>query len=169
MLDLVDLLGPYLGHHPHSTKADPLVVRLAERIDWPGNDVECWPWRGAQAGQGYSQLSIDGRLVGVHRAVYEILVGPIPAGLTLDHTCHDPAVCSLAVDCPHRRCVNPYHCEPVSSGVNTHRGGGVGGRFFRAERCVNGHEFDGVRQGKYRRCNRCAAAATARWRSRQKH
>jgi hypothetical protein len=45
-----------------------------------------------------------------HRVVYEILVGPIPSGLQLDHICSVPW------------CVNPDHLEPVTAKENTRRG-----------------------------------------------
>jgi hypothetical protein len=50
-----------------------------------------------------------------HRLVYELLVGPIPDGLVLDH---------LKSRCTSRRCVRPDHLEPVTITENTRRGGG---------------------------------------------
>lgn len=83
-----------------------------------------------------------------HRVAYEDLVGPIPDDLCLDHTCHTTA-CVLGNNCPHRRCVNPAHLEPVTSEVNARRGltGRVGGAKRGAQlraktHCPAGHEYD---------------------------
>jgi hypothetical protein len=77
------------------------------------------------AATGYGRASdANRRVLGVHRIVYELLVGPIPAGMTLDHTCHNAAAergeCAGG-SCPHRRCCNPRHLEPVTSAENFRR------------------------------------------------
>ena len=82
---------------------------------------ECWPWQGHVGSQGYG--SCAGPINSPHRAVYQLLVGPIPKGLVLDHLCH-----TLDLECPggppclHRRCVNPSHLEPVTNSENSRRG-----------------------------------------------
>lgn len=89
----------------------PLSTRLARRrtISPEG----CWLWTGTVTNSGYGSITIqtdDGpksRLV--HRVAYEHLVGPIPAGLTLDHLCRV------------RECFNPHHLEPVTRRENTLR------------------------------------------------
>ena len=58
---------------------------------------------------GYGQVRVCGRLVTVHRLVYEQLVGPIPEGLHLDHLCYN------------RACVNIDHLEPVTLAENNRR------------------------------------------------
>lgn len=73
----------------------------------------CWVWLGELNRNGYGRVSVRGRKMMVHREVYERLVGPIPEGLVLDHKCR--------VRC----CANPYHLEPVTVQVNTHRGEAV--------------------------------------------
>ena len=73
----------------------------------------CWLWTGPQDGHGYGRLTVGGRSgtsVGAHRISYELHVGPIPAGLDIDHLCRTPL------------CVNPAHMEPVTRGENTRRG-----------------------------------------------
>ena len=59
----------------------------------------CWLWTG--------KLDKDGYAAGhMHRRVYELLRGPIPPGLLLDHLCR------------RHRCVRPTHLEPVTNAVN---------------------------------------------------
>lgn len=48
---------------------------------------------------------------------------PIPDDLQIDHLCHtDDPGCLGGNDCPHRRCVNPAHLEPVTPQGNSLRG-----------------------------------------------
>lgn len=79
---------------------------------------ECWPWRGAIQSKGYGM--VGHRLV--HRVVYELVHGPIPAGLTIDHLCRN------------RACANPSHLEAVTMKVNYDRGEGWRGLSLRWER-----------------------------------
>ncbi len=51
----------------------------------------------------------DGSSVSAHRFAYESLVGPVPAGLELDHLCRV------------KGCVNPEHLEVVTRGENVRR------------------------------------------------
>lgn len=62
-----------------------------------------------------------------HRAVYMLVKGKIPTGKQLDHLCRI------------RHCVNPWHCEPVTALVNTHRGNGNQNK--KKTHCLRGHEF----------------------------
>jgi hypothetical protein len=63
--------------------ADRILARV-ERVDG------CWLWPGADNGVGYGKIKVEGGVGYVHRVIYEALVGPIPAGLTLDHLCRNP-------------------------------------------------------------------------------
>lgn len=72
----------------------------------------CWLWTGGTA-RGYGQFRLGGgrgsKNVRAHRYAYELLVGPIPAGLEIDHTCEN------------KLCVRPDHLEPVTKKVNLER------------------------------------------------
>lgn len=70
----------------------------------------CWTHTGYVMPNGYGQVRVAGKTMLVHRAAYEILVGPIPAGLDLDHLCRN------------RACYNPDHLEPVTRKENLRRG-----------------------------------------------
>ena len=87
-------------------------------------------------------------MAGAHRVAYELLIGPIPAGLELDHLCRN------------RLCVNPAHLEPVTRQTNQHRGASVSGISVRATHCPEGHPYDAdntyVRPNGHRVCRECA-------------
>lgn len=80
------------------------------RVEDRGHTTPCWVWTGAKQSAGYGALRVDGRVVLAHRHAYEQAVGPIPAGLQLDHLCR-------VTDC-----VNPEHLEPVTNRENVLRG-----------------------------------------------
>jgi hypothetical protein len=72
-------------------------------------DGDCWVWRGAVDRYGYGKATINHVRHIAHRVAYELMVGPIPEGLTLDHLCRNTL------------CVNPDHLDPVTNRVNIQR------------------------------------------------
>jgi hypothetical protein len=74
--------------------------RFWTKVDVRGQD-ECWPWL-ACTQNGYGQFRVHPKQVKAHRFAYEHLVGPIPAGMVIDHLCSN------------RACVNPDHLESVT-------------------------------------------------------
>lgn len=77
-------------------------------------ETGCWIWQWAlHPENGYGIWNVRGkRGQQAHRHYYEMLVGPIPEGLTIDHLCRN------------RPCVNPAHLEPVTSQENRRRAPG---------------------------------------------
>lgn len=143
-----------------------LEERFWSKVDKRGPD-ECWPWKGTLEKTGYGQLFTNGangypRIAKAHRVGYELLVGPVPEGLDLDHTCHDPSECNLGDDCPHRRCCNPAHLEPVTERVNCLRSGSSAAEYAKRTHCANGHPLSGdnliLRANGARRCRTCKNA-----------
>jgi hypothetical protein len=107
----------------------------------------CWLWTGTPDSSGYGQISINRVKRLVHRVVYELLIGPIPDGLTLDHLCRV------------RLCCNPAHLEPVTGIKNVMRGESLNARNGRKTACVHGHSFDLIntywRPDGTRQCREC--------------
>lgn len=107
----------------------PAAERFAAKVEIAADG--CWNWTGNRSAKGYGNFYADRDrgVVRAHRWAYEHFVGPIPAGLTIDHLCRNTS------------CVNPAHLEAVSSGVNTLRGDAASARNARKTRCVRDHEF----------------------------
>lgn len=105
----------------------PLEDRLWPKIDAAG---DCWQWTGTRHGGGYGTVGLYQAGQGLaHRVVWELLVGPIPDGLQLDHLCRN------------RLCVNPDHLEPVPQRLNLLRGFGAPGLNARKLTCPAGHDL----------------------------
>jgi hypothetical protein len=89
-------------HDPRSEDA------FWERVDKSG---ECWLWTAGRTSMGYGKVHMPNRKTGLaHRRAYQLVNGPIPDGLVLDHLCRTPL------------CVRPDHLEPVTMRENTVRG-----------------------------------------------
>lgn len=130
-----------------------LAARLLVKMSPEPNG--CIRWTGRIDHHGYSEIRITlGRLkyrkCRAHRVAYEVFVGPIPEGLTIDHLCRN------------QWCVNPAHLEPVTSVVNVMRGESPFARHARKTHCKHGHEFTpentyhprGIQT--HRKCRECA-------------
>lgn len=107
----------------------------------------CWLWTGSISKKGYGNFGAGGKSRLAHRVAYQLIVGHIPVGLTLDHLCRV------------RNCVNPEHLEPVTGTENTRRGDA--GKYL-ADRthCPKGHAYDDENTRYNRRGQRvCKACA----------
>ena len=118
----------------------------------------CWEWQGLKFGNGYGMFSAWGQGFLAHRVAYTLAIGPIPAGMTIDHV--------RVKGCTSRACVNPDHLEAVTMRENLLRGDSMAGRNARKERCKNGHDFTPentyVTPEGWRRCRKCRDYALAR-------
>lgn len=144
-----------------NSKRKPVAERYWPKVDIRGPD-ECWPWLASLWKNGYGKLGAGGKYGGslvAHRIAYELAYGPIPKGLEIDHLCHDPAVCKLANECPHRRCQNPTHLEAVPHRINCLRGGAplpiLGILNAAKTHCPKGHAYDLVFSDGKRYCRTC--------------
>jgi len=86
---------------------DP-TERFWPKVEKRGPD-ECWLWLAGRA-DGYGMFRLDSQTpIRAHRFAYQTVIGPIPAGFTIDHLCRNPL------------CVNPAHMEAVTRSENIRR------------------------------------------------
>jgi hypothetical protein len=123
----------------------------------------CWIWDGAETGAGYgffkygSTVRPDGLTSTLaHIFAWQLLRGPVPDGLELDHLCRITLCC------------NPDHLEPVTHRENILRGNGICALNFRKTHCKRGHEFDSANTRFYRTSRICRACERDRDRKRQR-
>lgn len=99
-------LEPPIGD-PHGAR--PLIDRLSEKLlqgdPTEGDDAECWEWIGGRDNNGYAHIWTNGKARRAHRILYELLIGPIPEGLQLNHW----------TGC---KCPSPFHCYIGTQGQN---------------------------------------------------
>lgn len=139
----------------------PTEVRFWTKVDVSGGPTRCWLWTGSLTDRGYGDRFRldDGRKQAPHRVAYELLVGPIPDGLFIDHLCRV------------RHCVNPLHLEPVTCQENLLRGQTLAAFNSRKTHCIHGHALDEantrITPEGHRACRACGREATRRQRERK--
>ena len=127
-----------------------LPLRMFRKILFSShyNGTPCWVWTGCLLKGGYGLVGFDGKVWVAHRAIYSILIGPIPEGLQLDHLCRN------------RACCNPYHLEPVTQQENIRRGqAGINLSVVQKSKthCPAGHEYTPENTKLYRTSRYCRA------------
>jgi len=128
-------------------RSDPAPIRFWTQVEFT---EKCWLWNGSQDGRGYGLFRIDGKSIRAHRWAYEFCVGPIPAGLELDHV--------RARGCTNTACVSPDHLEPVSHQENTLRGDGPSSTNARKDVAPCGHAYNATHKNGTRYCRPCGLA-----------
>jgi len=131
------LLGQEKARGAKRLSSPSVLDRFWAKVEKGTRPDGCWLWMGRLNNNGYGSIRIMSKLVAgptlVHRFAYELLVGPIPEGVELDHLCKN------------RRCVNPAHLEPVTRSENCSRGdSGLAWAAHqrRKTHCPQGHPYD---------------------------
>jgi hypothetical protein len=122
-----------------------LSERFWAKVDKSG---ECWIWTGNTCGRygEYGQISVSGKPQLTHRVAYELEVGDIPDGLTIDHV--------KDRGCTSKLCCRPEHLEAVTLRENLLRSNAVSGVNARKTHCPRNHPYDAMEGGK-RVCRTC--------------
>lgn len=108
----------------------------------------CRLWIGALTWNGYGRINATEHNY-AHRWAYVTFIGPIPAGLQVDHLCRV------------RNCTRETHLELVTNQENAERGT-AGDRQRARTHCPHGHPYDEEntvlsRGGRHRQCRACRA------------
>lgn len=142
-----------------TTLTDGERARFWAKVDKDQVGTGCWEWT-AYLAHGYGMFTSGTRLRGykghlAHRLVYQMLVGPIPEGLELDHLCRNTSCC------------NWQHVEPVTHAENIRRCGAMAKATAASAlasrlrtHCRQGHALETIRRSSP--CMVCARARKAR-------
>jgi HNH endonuclease len=118
-----------LGDETPADQRLPDRFWVKTRVEDTGYETPCLTWIAYKTAAGYGRISWQGKNCLAHRVAYEVLVAPIPEGLTVDHLCRN------------RACVNVDHLEPVTQGENVRRGTNPFAINAAKTHCKRGHEF----------------------------
>lgn len=142
---------------PHLAKAE---ARFWSNVDKSGS---CWIWTSSRNKYGYGRFSVgrENQML-AHRYAWEILYGPIPSKIQLDHICHNHA------------CVNPGHLRETTNkqnhehlkGAFANSKSGVRGVSWDASkmkwRATVGHNYKQYHVGRYDSMEEAEAAVIAK-------
>ena len=82
-----------------------LTRRILKICELETTLTTCFEWPFLRT-RGYGVTQADGKFWRAHRLSYTMAKGPIPDGMQIMHTCHNPA------------CVNPDHLKPGTAREN---------------------------------------------------
>ncbi len=125
-----------------------ITARFWASVDASG---DCWTWNGPSA-NGYGRFHIGNqnrpKRTAAHRFAYELLVGPIPSCLEIDHLCRN------------KLCVNPDHLEPTTRRINELRAYTFISENVRKTHCPYGHPYNAANThlrgpNRHRSCRAC--------------
>lgn len=145
---------PASNYLPVPNTSPSFAGRVFSRVEVTAS---CWLWTGTLDAHGYGILGRGVRGMGnvaAHRAVWELLVGPIPPDMHFDHLCRN------------HPCVSPEHGEIVTAAENKRRGFSIARLHTHRTECFYGHPLDGMTGSRgssrvHRYCKTCARTRTA--------
>lgn len=114
--------------------------------------LECWPWAGYVAKNGYGYITVSGKTMSAHRAVLAFTTELMPpSGYDVHHRCNNPP------------CVNPAHLSIVPERLHVAITPSASTRNRTKTHCPLGHPYSGsnlvvvVRKSGHRtrRCRSC--------------
>ena len=118
--------------------------------------TECIIWDKCKSETGYGQAWYKGKRIKAHRAAWVKVNGEIPAGMVIDHTCHNPKECISGTACEHRACINVEHMRLVTQQENIMAGKH---NIDNRSHCNQGHPFVKenimIRKNGKRECAEC--------------
>lgn len=136
----------------YSRKRTPALVRFIRMTKPEG---KCVVWTGNKR-TGYGLFYPSGNICrSAHRFAYEMFRGPIPVGAQLHHVCEN------------KRCVDPWHLEPVTAREHIER---TPNNFAlmnsQKTHCKHGHEFTPENTYTFRgmrQCKKCHHRLSLEW------
>lgn len=127
--------GKRFVHLHHVRVFDHAAAFWAKVDKSPGHGPrgDCWVWTGSRNEHGYGSLTVRCKRKKAHRQAWEYVVGPIPDGMELCHSCDFPP------------CVKPEHMF-VGTHADNHEDAAAKGLACHGE----GHRFAKLTDGQVR-------------------